>query len=593
MYNFKRLLRYLRPYRYRVALIVALMFLVTLSAIPMPLLQKQVLDEAIPDKNISMLVWVFVGILTLYVVRGLVSYTLNHFIGWLGQRVMFDLRFQSYRHLQRLSLAYYDGRQPGKIMSRLTGDIEAIQYALTNGFVNFLTDLATVLIAVIWLFLLEWRLAIVTMVLLPLYVVNYKLLLKKIREVSIELREKREIMVGNFTEKLSAISVIKAFVHEDHETSHAMKTVQDNFDLGMQQTKMNRFLGASSQFIRMIGTGAILWFGGSLVLRGDGSLTSGALWAFYGYTNYLYDPAVRLVDFNVQVQWALAAVDRVFETLDTRPEIIDAPDAVHLPTVRGEVEFRNVTFGYDPENPVLHDISFHVAPGEIIAIVGPSGAGKSTIVNLLARFYDVNEGSVLVDGHDVRRVRLESMRRHIGMVTQETILFSVSLKENIRYGRKDATDEQVIAAAKSADLHNFITELPEGYETKIGEDGIKLSGGQKQRMSIARAILADPRILILDDATSALDSHTEANVQAALAELMQGRTSFVIAHRLSTIMNADRILVVNDGRIVDFGTHTDLVNRPGIYRDLYQEQFKTVGQLSEEDRTRLLTVAAG
>lgn len=591
MYNFKRLLRYLRPYRYRVALIVALMFLVTLSAIPMPLLQKLVLDEAIPDKNIRMLVWVFVGIITLYIVRGLVSYTLNHFIGWLGQRVMFDLRFQSYRHLQRLSLAYYDGRQPGKIMSRLTGDIEAIQYALTNGFVNFLTDLATVLIAVIWLFLLEWRLAIVTMVLLPLYVVNYKLLLTKIREVSIEMREKREIMVGNFTEKLSAISVIKAFVHEDHETAHAMKTVQDNFNLGMQQTKMNRFLGASSQFIRMIGTGAILWFGGSLVLRGDGGLTSGALWAFYGYTNYLYDPAVRLVDFNVQVQWALAAVDRVFETLDTRPEIVDAPDAVHLPTVRGEVEFRDVTFGYDPENPVLHDISFHVAPGEIIAIVGPSGAGKSTIVNLLARFYDVNEGAVLVDGYDVRRVRLESMRRHIGMVTQETILFSVSLKENIRYGRKDATDEQVIAAAKSADLHNFIMELPEGYETKIGEDGIKLSGGQKQRMSIARAILADPRILILDDATSALDSHTEANVQAALAELMQGRTSFVIAHRLSTIMNADRILVVNDGRIVDFGTHTDLVNRPGIYRDLYQEQFKTVGQLSEEDRTRLLTVA--
>jgi ABC-type multidrug transport system fused ATPase/permease subunit len=589
MYNFKRLLRYLRPYRYRVALIVALMFLVTLSAIPMPLLQKQVLDEAIPDQNVRMLVWVFAGIITLYLVRGIVSYTLNHLIGWLGQRVMFDLRFQSYRHLHRLQLAYYDGRQPGKIMSRLTSDIDVIQYALTSGFVNFLTDLATVLIAVVGLFVLEWRLALVTMVLLPLYVVNYKLLLKKIREVSIELREKREIMIGNFTEKLSAISVIKAFVREDHETEHAMKTVRDNFDLGMTQTKMNRFLGASSQFIRMLGTGIILWFGGSLVL--GGSLTSGALWAFYGYTNYLFDPAVRLVDFNVQVQWALAAVDRVFETLDTRPEIIDTPDATHLPTVRGEVEFRDVTFGYDPENPVLHHISFHVNPGEIIAIVGPSGAGKSTIVNLLARFYDVNEGAVLVDGHDVRKVRLESMRRHIGMVSQETILFSVSLKENIRYGRKDATDAQVIAAAKSADLHDFISELPDGYETKIGEDGIKLSGGQKQRMSIARAILADPRILILDDATSALDSHTEANVQAALAELMQGRTSFVIAHRLSTIMNADRILVVNEGRIVDFGTHTDLVNRPGIYRDLYQEQFKTVGQLSEEDRTRLLTVA--
>jgi ABC-type multidrug transport system fused ATPase/permease subunit len=590
--NFKRLLRYLKPYRYRVALIVALMFVVTLSAIPMPLLQKAVLDNGIPNRDYALLAWVFWGVIALYAVRGMVSFSLNYLIGWLGQRVIFDLRFQSYRHLQRLSLAYYDGKQPGKIMTRLTSDIDVIQYALTSGFVSFLTDLATVVIAVTWLFLLEWRLALMTLVVLPLYVVNYRSLLKRIRDVSVELREKREIMIANFTEKLNAIDVVKAFVREKHEVEHAMTTVKENFALGLEQTKLNRILGSTSQLIRMVGTAAIWWFGGTLVLRQDGSLSAGALWAFYGYTNYLFDPAVRLVDFNVQVQWALAAVDRVFETLDTRPEIIDAPDARHLKTVRGEVEFRDVTFGYDPEQPVLRDISFHVNPGEMIAVVGPSGAGKSTLVNLLARFYDVNDGAVLVDGYDVRSVRLESMRRHIGMVSQETILFSVSLKENIRYGRRDATDEQVVAAAKAADLHDFIMELPDGYETKIGEDGIKLSGGQKQRMSIARAILADPRILILDDATSALDSHTEANVQAALAGLMRGRTSFVIAHRLSTIMNADRILVINEGRIVDFGTHAELVNRPGIYRDLYTEQFKTVGDLTEEDKARLLTAVA-
>ncbi|HVK03988.1 MAG TPA: ABC transporter ATP-binding protein [Armatimonadaceae bacterium] len=589
MDSFKRLLRYLRPYRMRVALAVVLMFAVTLSAIPMPLLQKQVLDVAIPNRDVRMLVWIFAGVLTLYAVRGIVSYTLNYLIGWLGQRVIFDLRYQSYRHLQRLSLAYYDGRQPGKIMSRLTTDIDVIQYALTSGFVNFITDLATVVIIVGWLFYLEWRLALLAISVVPLYVLNYKLLLRRIRDVSVALREKREIMIGNLSEKLNAIAVVKAFVREDHETDYTMHTIRENFALGMEQTKLNRFLGSTSQVIRTLGTASMLWFGGSLALQRQ--LTVGELFAFHGYIGYLYDPTVRLVDFNVQVQWALAAIERVFETLDTRPEIVDATNAVHLTTVKGSVEYRNVTFGYDSSQPVLKNVTFKVEAGETIAIVGPSGAGKTTVVNLLARFYDVNEGQVLVDGHDVRQVRLESMRRHIGMVSQETILFSVSLKENIRYGKRDATDEQVIAAAKAADMHDFIMDLPDGYETKIGEDGIKLSGGQKQRMAIARAILADPRILILDDATSALDSHTEANVQAALAVLMQGRTNFVIAHRLSTIMSADRILVMNEGRIVDFGTHQDLVGRPGIYRDLYNEQFKTVGELSEEERSRLLTVA--
>jgi ABC-type multidrug transport system fused ATPase/permease subunit len=322
-----------------------------------------------------------------------------------------------------------------------------------------------------------------------------------------------------------------------------------------------------------MGTGFIYWAGAKLVF--DRSLHPGELIAFTSYIGYMYDPSVRLVDFNIQAQWAGAAIDRVFEVLDTRPEIMDAPDAVSLREIKGAVEFRDVSFGYDPDNPVLKHINLHVEPGEVIAIVGPSGAGKTTLVNLIARFYDVTEGAVLIDGIDVRQIRLDTVRRQIGYVSQESLLFSVSIRENIAYGTGDATEEQIIQAAKNADLHDVIMALPDGYDTKIGEEGIKLSVGQKQRMAIARATLTDPRILILDDATSALDSKTEANVQQALERIMRGRTNFVIAHRLSTIMDADRIVVMDQGQIVDIGKHSELVERPGVYQNLYNEQFKS------------------
>jgi ABC-type multidrug transport system fused ATPase/permease subunit len=441
MENFKRLIQYLRPYRVRVGLSVLLMFVVTLSAIPMPLFQKQVLDVAIPNGDTKLLWRIFFAVIGLSALRGVVSFTLNYLISWLGQRVVFDLRFQSYRHLQRLSLAYYDGRQPGKIMARLTGDIDVIQYALTQGFVYLITDLATLVIIIGWLFYIEWRLAVIALITLPLYVVNYKLLLGRIRPVSVELREKWEQMLAGLTEKIGAIAVVKAFAREGFEEAEFIKAERERFVIGMTQTRLNRILGASSQLIRMLGTATLLWYGGGLV--GMKEMTAGKLLAFYSYLAYLYDPAVRVVDFNVQLQWASAAIERVFETLDTRPEIIDSPDAAYLPTVKGAIHFDHVHFGYDPANPVLHDIDFKVNPGEIIAIVGPSGAGKSTLVNLLARFYDVSKGRIFVDGHDVRRVRLETMRRHIGLVSQETILFSVSLRENIRYGRKSRRPARV------------------------------------------------------------------------------------------------------------------------------------------------------
>jgi ABC-type multidrug transport system fused ATPase/permease subunit len=573
MGNFGRLLGYLKPYRPRVVLAIFLMTLVTLSALPMPRIIQYVMDDVIPNKRTHMLSWVFWMIVVLYAIRGVVSFTLNWLIGWLGQRIVFDLRFQSYRHLNRLSLAYYDKRQTGKIMARVVDDINVIQYMITGGFVTLITDLLTLLVVIPVIYWMDHRLAWIALAVVPFYVINYKLFLRKIRPLSVQLREKWDALIGALQEKISGITVVKAFVREEYETDQFMETVSDNFVLGMQQAKLNRILGALSAIIRAIGTGFIYWAGSLYVFRRQ--VLPGELVAFTGYLNYLYDPAVRLVDFNVQAQWAGAAIDRVFETLDTRPEIVDAPNAVSMKAIRGAVEFRNVTFGYDPINPVLHEINIKVEPGEVIAIVGPSGAGKTTLVNLIARFYDVSEGSVLIDGLDIRQIRLETIRRQIGYVSQESLLFSVSLKENIAYGAVDATDEEIIKAAKLADLHDYVMSLPEGYETKIGEEGIKLSVGQKQRLAIARATLTDPRILIMDDATSALDSKTEARVQEALEGLMKGRTNFLIAHRLSTIMNADRIVVMDKGRIVDIGPHAELVARPGVYQNLYNEQFKS------------------
>ena len=575
MGQFGRLLGYLKPYRKRVALCVFLLLCVTLTGVAMPRIVQYTYDNVLthnrhPLRALDSVFWMVIG---LYAIRGVSSFALNYLIGWLGQRIVFDLRFQSYRHLNRLSLSYYDTRQTGKIISRLTSDIDTIQYMISGGFVTFLADLFGVAVILSVMFAVNWRLGTVAFAVVPLYVLNYKLFIRRIRPISVEIREKWDAMVGTLNEKLSGITVVKAFVRENHETETFVETLRANFKLGMMQMIMNRKLNSIATIIRAVGTGGVLWFGGKLILRRQ--MHIGELLAFNGWIASLYDPAVRLIDFNVTLQWAGSAIDRVFETLDTRPEIVDAPNALALPKMRGAVMFENVSFGYDRENPVLENVNLTVNPGEMIAVVGPSGAGKTTLVNLIARFYDVTSGRILIDGADVREIRLEAIRRQISMVSQESLLFSVTLRENIKYGFHDATDLQIIQAAKNADLHEFILNLPQGYDTKIGEEGIKLSVGQKQRMSIARATLTNPKILILDDATSALDSKTEANVQAALERLMRGRTSFVIAHRLSTIMDADRILVMDGGRIVDFGTHDQLVERPGVYQTLYNEQYKS------------------
>ncbi len=573
MGQFPRLISYLKPYRKRVILAVFLLLCITFTPIVMPKLIGYTIDRVLPRHNYRALDWVFWGIVGLYAFRGIVSFWLNFTIGWLGQRIVFDLRFQSYRHLNRLSLAYYDSRQTGKIMARLMGDIDFIQQMISGGFVTFMADMFSLIAILIVLFTMQWKLALVAVAGIPFYVINFKLFIRHIRPLGIELRDRWDAMLGVLQEKLAGIAVVKAFAREEYETERFVDTIRDNFNIGMKQMRLNRKLGANAQVIRAIFTGIILWYGGAIILHHH--MLIGQLLAFNALVAQLYDPAVRIVDFNVTVQWTVAAMERVFETLDTLPEIVDAEEAITMREMKGAVEFDHVTFAYEKGNPVLHDICLKVNPGEMIAIVGPSGAGKTTLVNLIARFYEVTSGSIKVDDVDLRRLRLESIRRQISIVSQESLLFSVSLRENIKYGFHDATDLQIIQAAQDGDMHEFIMALPLGYDTKIGEEGIKLSVGQKQRMSIARAAITDPRILILDDATSALDSKTEANVQAALERLMKGRTSFVIAHRLSTIVMADRIVVMSEGHVVDVGTHQELVARPGVYQTLYNEQFRS------------------
>jgi ABC-type multidrug transport system fused ATPase/permease subunit len=577
--SFRRTLLVLRPYRWQVVAAVLLTLAVTVLQLAPPRLFQWAIDAGVKpamdgtgtDPAERVLLWAASGVAVVVALRSLLNYVLSVLVAWVGHRFCFDLRFMTWRHLQRLSLAFHRQTQTGKIMSRATGDIELIQGLIQGQLVTFLSDLVTLVAVVGMLFWLEWRVAAMILALVPFYVVSYLAFLKPIRAMRQEQRRLWDEMVGRLTEKISAIGVVKAFVREKAETEAFMSIVRRRFDLDVRQMHLNRRLGLVSGVVSALGTGLVYSYGGWLVQTRQ--MTVGELVAVTFYIGFVFNPAVRVVDFNTQLQWAVAAMDRVFETLDTRPDIADRPDARPLPRFEREIAFEGVSFSAGGTE-VLKDVSLVVRKGETIGVVGKSGAGKTTLMNLLMRFMDPTRGRVTIDGHDLREVRLDSVRRQMSMVAQENVVFSATVAENVRYGSRDATDAQVEAACRAADLHDFVTGLEDGYETVIGERGVRFSGGQRQRLALARALVTDPAILILDDVTSALDGETEAKVQEALAAVMRGRTTFVVAHRLSSVVTADRIVVLEAGRIVDIGTHQELVSRPGPYRDLYDEQFR-------------------
>ena len=486
--------------------------------------------------------------------------------------MIIDVREVMFRKFQRMPLAYYDRHQTGEIMSFVTNDVAAIQSALVDNLIDLVTEGCILIGSLALMFYLDWKLSLLTLIVIPMVGQAMKIFGRKIKKSSTVIQERLAEITALLQESFSATRVVKSFVREDYEIDRFVASNQRNFEAVMKNVQQTSMLTPTVEFLAALAVTFIVWFGGYEVLSGD--ITAGAFVAFLTYAVNLANPVKRLSRIYGNLQKAMAAVERVFSVVDLTESITDRPDAKPLPPVTGRVRFEDVTFSYKEGRKALDGVTLEAAPGEMIAFVGPSGAGKSTIANLIPRFYEPDSGAITVDGHDIRSVTLASLRGQIGLVPQETMLFSTTIRENIRYGRLDATDAEIEEAARAANAHDFITQLEHGYDTQIGERGVSISGGQRQRIAIARAILKDPRILILDEATSALDTESEKIVQAALDNLMVGRTSFVIAHRLSTVFHADRIYVIDAGRIVEQGTHEELLAKGGLYQHLYDIQFR-------------------
>jgi subfamily B ATP-binding cassette protein MsbA len=564
---------YLKPYKPQLASAFAFILLFTLCSLAFPYLMGRIIDNTTkPNGWYPILVLLGVYLLLL-IVRSGAQMARNHIIQTTGMRVTCDLRVTIFSHLQKLSLKFYEERQTGKIMARVIDDSVAIHQLVTGASVTLFSDLFTACGVLIWLFYINWQLALVSVILAPLLIVNYRWHKRRMRFESRRHIRNWHRVVGFLNERVANNKVIRAFATEDEE--------EDAFRLGIQAdyTNFNRvmwrntLLLTAAEFLSGFGQFVAIALGAWYLYHHVEGFTPGKLFAFLGYLTMLYTPLVRIVESNVVILKGVTAMEKVFALLDTQPHIPENDALPEFPRMKGGVEFRNVGFGYRIGQATLDKVNFTVQPGEMIALVGPSGAGKSTIITLLARFYDPTAGEVLIDGRPITAYNVQSLRRQIGIVMQDSILFSGTLEENIRYGRPEATHEEVIAAAKAANAHEFISQLRNGYSSKVGERGVSLSGGQRQRVAIARVLLKDPRILILDEATSALDSHSEKLIQDATEKLMRNRTAIVIAHRLSTVVNANRIFVMEKGRVVDIGSHAELLARPGIYRDLYQLQF--------------------
>ena len=572
--SYKRLLSYLWPYKKLLILSVVFMLFVALSNLVVPWIIKDVIDQVLEQKDLRMLYLVIVAILVTFFIRALTTFGHRYLMGYIGQAVIMDIRNVLYHHLQVLSISYYDRRRTGDIMSNLTNDIAALQTAIVVDFISLVQESAIFIGSFASMIYLQWKLTVLCLIIVPLVSYVIKFFGRKLHTSGRVVQECLADVTSMLQETIQGVRIVRSFNRGSYEEKRFEKINRSSFSATVRSIRQQSQMTPFVEFLAAIAVCAIIWYGGVSVI--DGVMTTGELIAFLIYAINLANPTRRVAESVGNIQKSLAAADRVFAILDEQPEVQDKLDAKQLIIKRGRVEAKHVSFSYEKENPVLVDLNFIAEPGQTIALVGPSGSGKTTVANLLPRFYDVSAGAICIDGMDIRDVTVGSLRENIGLVPQDTLLFNTTIKENVLYGRLDATDEEVIAAAKAAHAHRFISALPGGYQMELNEEVTNISQGQKQLLTIARAILANNPVLILDEATSSVDTRTEHSIQRAMDNLMKGRTSFVIAHRLSTIKNADIILVMKDGDIIEQGNHEELMAQNGFYAELYNSQFEQV-----------------